>query len=209
LIILYVLLEFVCGSLMFSYWLGLAAKKDLHNLGDGNPGAFNLWHAAGPGLGILGVFLDFFKGYFPLVLLIDGGFIDGMAILPVAAAPVLGHVFSPFMKGRGGKGIAVTFGVWSAVSGFEVSLVYAVILALFTLIVRFIKKGKPASSEADGFMVTVGMLFLGFYLIFSSFPLYIYALWLCNLIIIIYANHKKLYKLSKTVFEKYHPNNTL
>lgn len=204
-IFFYILMEFLCGSLMFSYWLGLAAKKNLHDLGDGNPGAFNLWHAAGPKLGILGVFLDFFKGYFPLVLLISGGYIDGMAIVPVAAAPVLGHVFSPFMKGRGGKGIAVTFGVWSAVSGFEVSFVYAVILALFTVIVKIVKKGKSTSSEADGLMVSVGMLCLGFYLIFRSFPRYMYALWLFNLIIIIFSNHKKLYNLSKIIFEKYHP----
>lgn len=32
--------EFLCGALMFSYWLGKAARKDLRQVGDGNPGAF-------------------------------------------------------------------------------------------------------------------------------------------------------------------------
>lgn len=64
-IIIYVIIEFLCGSLMFSYWLGLVSKKDLSTVGDGNPGAFNLWKAAGYKLGLAGVFLDFMKGYFP------------------------------------------------------------------------------------------------------------------------------------------------
>lgn len=190
---------------MFSYWIGRAARKDLRKTGDGNPGAFNLWSTAGPGLGLLGVILDFIKGYFPLVMLLSGGYIKGMSIVPVAIAPVMGHVFSPFMKGRGGKGIAVTFGVWSAVTRFEVSFAYAVILAIFSMAAKLIKKGKPTSTEADGFMVVVGMLSLGLYLVYRPFfrHMHIFALWFCNLLVLIYTNRKKLYKLSKTIFEKY------
>lgn len=179
------------------------ARKDLRKTGDGNPGAFNLWHSTGPGLGLLGVFLDFIKGYFPLIMLLSGGYIKGMYIVPVAIAPVLGHVFSPFMKGRGGKGIAVTFGIWSAVTRFEVSFAYAVILAIFSMAAKLIKKGKPTSTEADGFMVVAGMLSLGLYLVYRSFLQHIFALWFGNLLILAYTNRKKLYKLSKIAFEKY------
>jgi glycerol-3-phosphate acyltransferase PlsY len=27
-------------------------------------------------------------------------------------APLLGHIFSPFLKFRGGKGLSTTFGIW-------------------------------------------------------------------------------------------------
>ena len=63
-IIIYVIIEFLCGSLMFSYWLGLVSKKDLSTVGDGNPGAF-ICEAAGYKLGLAGVFLDFMKDIFP------------------------------------------------------------------------------------------------------------------------------------------------
>lgn len=192
---------------MFSYWIGRLVKKDLRQVGDGNPGAFNLWHAAGPGMGLLGVFLDFSKGYFPLVVLLSGGYAKGMAIVPVAIAPILGHAFSPFLKGRGGKGIAVSFGVWSAVTRFEVSFVYAVILAVFLVAAKFINRGKSPSTEANAFMVTAGMLTLGLYLFYRGFHPHIFALWIGNLLILAYKNSKKLYKFSKrfskAVFEEY------
>ncbi len=196
-IVLFVLVEFLCGSLMFSYWLGLAVKKDLKAIGDGNPGAFNLWHAAGFKLGISGVILDFMKGYLPLVILYETGIIKEIYIVPVALAPILGHVFPPFTKFKGGKAIAVTFGVWSAITRFQVSLMLAIILAIIQLVVRRIKKGKPISSEADGVMVITGMLILGICLKVVDYPSYYFLLWLGNLIIFIYANRGKLYKFWK------------
>ena len=46
------LLCFLCGSLMFSYWIGLLIKLDIRQIGDGNPGAFNLWSGAGYKFGL-------------------------------------------------------------------------------------------------------------------------------------------------------------
>lgn len=195
-------LEFFCGSLMFSFWLGLAVKKDIRREGDGNPGAFNLWHAAGPFLGLLGILLDFLKGYFPLVLLIRSGAVTDMALVPVAVAPILGHAFSPFVKFRGGRSIAVTFGVWSAVSRFEASFALAVILAVLAAAFRLFGRGKPTTTEADGFMAVFGMLILGAYLYVRAFPGPYLLLWLLNLILFGYVNRHKLYKVLKTVSGK-------
>lgn len=207
-ILLFVAIEFLCGSLMFSYWMGLAIKKDLKQIGDGNPGAFNLWHAAGSKLGLLGIFLDFMKGYLPLVLLIRLGWISGMAIVPVAIAPIFGHAFSPFLKGKGGKAIAVTFGVWSAVSGFEISLAYAIILAIFLIVVKLFAKGKPTSTETDAFMVVLGMFALGIYLFLQAFTLPFIILWLLNLLLLTYTHREKLQKLIKSVYSKYKQEHT-
>lgn len=201
--VLYFIMEFLCGSLMFSYWLGLAAKKDLTKVGDGNPGAFNLWLAAGFKLGLLGVLLDFIKGYFPLVVLIGRDMISDLSIATVAFAPILGHAFSPFLRGRGGKAIAVTFGVWSAVTQFKVSLAYAIILAVLYVIARAVYKGENTPTETDGFMVVFGMWMLGFYLFFKAFPYYLRLLWLENSLLITYKNREKLQVFFKNVYSKY------
>src|SRR5690606_14820148 len=107
-------LAWLSGSLMFSYWLGCLKRRNLREVGDGNPGGVNLLKAVGIGWGLAGIALDFLKGYVPLVLLLWNGAVTGYELVPVAIAPVLGHAFSPFLKFQGGKAIAVTFGVWSA-----------------------------------------------------------------------------------------------
>ncbi|NLX70656.1 MAG: glycerol-3-phosphate acyltransferase [Clostridiales bacterium] len=207
-IILYIIIEFLFGSLMFSYWLGLACKKDLSTVGDGNPGAFNLWKAAGYKVGIAGVFLDFMKGYFPLVMLVNGNYVSGLSIAAVGIAPILGHAFSPFMKFKGGKAVAVSFGVWSAVTNFRCSFAYAVILAVLLLIAKFITKGESTTTEADGVMVVLGMWMLGFYIIAYRFPQFLVVLWLQNSILFTYKNKEKLLVFFKDIYSRYAGNDT-
>ncbi|WP_202621521.1 glycerol-3-phosphate acyltransferase [Anaerocolumna sedimenticola] len=196
-LLLFILIEYLCGSLMFSYWLGIAVKKDLKTIGDGNPGAFNLWHAAGYKMGLLGVLLDFMKGYLPLVLFYESGIINGYKLVPVALAPIFGHVFPAFTKFKGGKAIAVTFGVWSAISRFKVSLTFAILLAIIKILAGSISKRKPISSDADGVMVVYGMLIMGICLKVSGLQGYYMGVWLGNLIIFLYANRRKLYRFWK------------
>ncbi|GAB2696617.1 hypothetical protein GCM10027018_14700 [Paenibacillus thermoaerophilus] len=118
--------------------------------------------------------------------------VSGYAIVPVAAAPVLGHAFSPFLKGRGGKAIAVTFGVWSAATEFSASLAYAVILAVLLAAARWINKGRPTSAEADGFQVVFGMLLLSVYLAASGYSCAILGLWLVNSLLLVYTHRREL-----------------
>lgn len=190
-ILLLTAVEFLCGSLMFSYWLGRAAHKDLKAVGDGNPGAFNLWSAAGYKLGLAGVALDFLKGYVPLVWIAGSGTVHGYGMVAVAAAPVAGHAFSPFLKFKGGKAIAVTFGVWSALTRFEVSLALAVILALLLIASKLMSR-RPLSTEASGFQVVAGFMLVSVYLIARGFPGPYLCIWFVNLLILVYTNKRKL-----------------
>ncbi|MFX3636995.1 MAG: glycerol-3-phosphate acyltransferase [Candidatus Pristimantibacillus sp.] len=194
--------SFLSGSLMFSYWLGLVSRKNLKVVGDGNPGALNLWKAAGYKLGIIGVLLDFLKGYLPLLWIIGSDYGRGYLIIPLAIAPIAGHAFSPFLKGKGGKAIAVTFGVWSALTTFEVSLVYAVILALFAAVNRLIYRNRPKSTETDGLQVVCGMLLLSLYLYMRVFGAAILLVWLGNLVILIYTHRVELAVWLKKNFNK-------
>jgi len=199
-IIVLTLVEFMCGSLMFSYWLGRFARKDLKMIGDGNPGAFNLWSAAGYKLGLAGVFLDFLKGYLPLVLFMECRWVHGYGIVLIAAAPIAGHAFSPFLKFKGGKAIAVTFGVWSALTQFEVSLVYAIILAILKLIFIQIRKSSPhqtSASQTDAFQAVFGMLLLCGYLYLRYFSMPFFVIGCLNFLILCYTNKQKLAALLK------------
>jgi len=81
---------------------------DLRRTGSGNPGATNVGRALGPRWAVLVGALDILKGFVPAVLF---GYLGGQTAGEVAGlAAVLGHITSPFLKGRGGKGVATTLG---------------------------------------------------------------------------------------------------
>lgn len=206
-IIVWTACAFVSGSFMFSYWLGLMARHNLKSIGDGNPGALNLWKAAGYRIGLAGIAMDFLKGYLILIWILgpnlDQARVQGFGIIPVALAPILGHAFSPFLKGQGGKAIAVTFGVWSALTKFEASFVLAVILALSMAVTKMLMKGKPISSMADGLQVALGVLLLGVYLYVRGFAEPLLWIWLGNMALIVYKHRKELiYYLIKKQLEQ-------
>jgi glycerol-3-phosphate acyltransferase PlsY len=191
-IILLTACSFLSGSLMFSYWLGKLSKKNLRTVGDGNPGALNLWKAGGYKFGIAGVLLDFLKGYVPLLLMIGSGYDEGYLLVPLAIAPIAGHAFSPFLKGKGGKAIAVTFGVWSALTGFEVALAYAVVLALFMALNRLIVRNRLTSAQSDGLQVVSGMLLLSVYLYMRMFSAAMLWIWFGNFVILVYTHRVEI-----------------
>ncbi|THF84591.1 glycerol-3-phosphate acyltransferase [Cohnella fermenti] len=191
-IIVWVLIAFLAGSLMFSYWLGLLANVNLRRVGDGNPGAANLWGSAGYAYGLAGVALDFLKGYLPVLLLQQTTSISGFKLFLVALAPIVGHCFSPFLGGKGGKGIAVTFGVWSALTAFSASLAYAVILALLWLLFRWMHRGRPMTSEVNALQVVIGMVLLVIFLFRGSYEATILWIWLGNLALLLFAHRREL-----------------
>jgi glycerol-3-phosphate acyltransferase PlsY len=80
---------------------------DLTDVGSGNPGATNAARAMGKKLGIVVGLLDFLKGLIPALLF--ARYSVGAAEVAGFAA-VVGHITSPFLRGRGGKGVATTLG---------------------------------------------------------------------------------------------------
>jgi glycerol-3-phosphate acyltransferase PlsY len=109
---LLVLCAFGLGACPFSLWIGRwLLGKDIRDYGDGNPGAANVFRAGGRKSGFLAVFLDIAKGV-PFVFLAHSFFkLPEAAVLGVAMSAILGHAFSPLLQLKGGKAVAVTFGV--------------------------------------------------------------------------------------------------
>lgn len=88
----------------------LAARRrgvDLRGIGSGNPGAANVGRALGRRTGVVVAVLDVLKG---AVLAAAFGAVDHRAGLLAGFAAVLGHVTSPLLRGRGGKGVATAAG---------------------------------------------------------------------------------------------------
>lgn len=99
---------YVIGAINPAALIARAFDIDLHRVGSGNPGATNVGRALGPRWAILVGFLDIAKGFVPAITF---SLLVGQTTGEVAGvAAVLGHVTSPFLRGRGGKGVATTLG---------------------------------------------------------------------------------------------------
>ncbi len=103
----------LCGSILFSRYLPKWIKKvDIVALSDDhNPGTANAMQYAGIPVGLLCLLGDIFKGVMPVHIALRLGLESGCLFSLIMAAPVLGHAFSLYHRGRGGKAIAVSFGV--------------------------------------------------------------------------------------------------
>jgi glycerol-3-phosphate acyltransferase PlsY len=119
-------------SVLVGRWL---LGKDIRDYGDGNPGAANVFRAGGQKAGYLAVFLDVAKGV-PFVLLAGASFgLPSLSIVAVGVSAVLGHAFSPFLGWRGGKAVAVTFGVLLALPTHEVLLAFIACIVIGALVI--------------------------------------------------------------------------
>ena len=94
-----VFIAFLCGSLPFSVWLGKwFVGVDVRQYGDGNPGSANVFRAGNKVVGLVALLLDVAKGAAPVGLSYYTLGIRGIPMYLIAIAPILGHVFSPFLK---------------------------------------------------------------------------------------------------------------
>lgn len=109
----YTALGYLAGSILFGRLVPLAVKGvDVEEASaDGNPGTFNAFACGGVFCGILVLLLDLLKGILPVWVCARRIGMESWGFAFVMAAPVFGHAHSLFQKGKGGKAIAVTFGV--------------------------------------------------------------------------------------------------
>ena len=154
-ILFWFLFAFLCGSIPFALLLGrLFARQDIRSVGDGNPGGTNALKAGGLKVGIPAILLEIGKGFLPVWLAQRYG-IHGWSLIPVALAPVLGHVFSPFLKFHGGKALGATGGVWVALIGLWAFPVYASLALTLTLL-----QTEHSWSACAGMLALVGYAIL-------------------------------------------------
>lgn len=126
---------FLLGAVPFGYLLGRAAGIDVRRVGSGNIGAANLLRSVGRSAAAFTLLLDAGKGAIPVALARWAGLAPEWQAA-VAGAAVLGHIYTPFLGFRGGKGVATTLGAL-VVGSWPVALAALAIWLVTAALFRF------------------------------------------------------------------------
>jgi glycerol-3-phosphate acyltransferase PlsY len=121
---------YLLGGCPFSLWIGQwGLRKDIREYGDGNPGAVNVFRAGDVKAGLIAVTVDIGKG-FPFVFIAHFYFgLSELLVVIVGISAILGHAFSPFLRFKGGKAIAVTGGVLLALPQYQLLFLFIIFIA--------------------------------------------------------------------------------
>lgn len=135
--------SYLIGNINFAIIISKLKKRDIRNLGSGNPGTLNMSRNFGLKIGVLTLLLDILKGALPAFL---GSIIyrnmyfvgtslpiSQIAMVGCGFFAVLGHIFPVFMRFKGGKGIATTIGVFFVCNPL-VALISGILAIVFILI---------------------------------------------------------------------------
>ncbi len=143
----WVVLAIVIGSIPFGWLVGKLGGIDVTKLGSQNIGMTNVWRLMGWKAGVTVFILDMLKGLVPILALgycqthMPEGLVPlawqaGMGMV-IGLACVLGHTFSPWLKFKGGKGIATGCGVAIGLFGWlmiPVLLIFVATVAITRMI---------------------------------------------------------------------------
>lgn len=145
--ILLCLLAFFLGSVPFGFVAGKLRGIDLREQGSKNIGATNTLRVLGKGPGIAVLLLDTFKGYLP-VLIAQQAQVNSWWIVAVGLSAILGHIYSPFVRFKGGKGVATSLGVLIGLSPIVAGLTLLAFL-IPTVITRYVSLGSLCGAIAQ------------------------------------------------------------
>jgi len=151
--------SYLLGAVPFGYLVAKAvAGVDVRTVGSGNVGATNVRRAAGNAAGAAVLVLDIAKGFvpafffpalfFPSLPATTAGVVCGLGA-------ILGHVFTVFLRLRGGKGVATGCGVAFGLAPLQAVIalgVFGVVVAVW----RYISLGSMTAAVA--FLVVLVLL---------------------------------------------------
>ena len=145
---------FFIGSISPATLIARLRHADLRQ-GSGNPGATNVGRVLGVRWGVLVGLLDVLKGLLPTLLAL--WLVDRLTAYVVGLALVLGHVLSPFLRGRGGKGVATSLGAILAVfPWFAAGMLVA--FALMLLRTRWVAGSSIVAAGLLGLYAVIAIL---------------------------------------------------
>ena len=125
-------LPFFISSIPFGYVIGKLKGVDIRQHGSGNIGATNVSRVLGKKFGALVLILDALKGVLSVLAVKLSGLPLEYQVLAGLFA-VLGHCFSPFLRFKGGKGVATGLGAFIVISPKITLLAFFIFLAVFLL----------------------------------------------------------------------------
>lgn len=149
------LVAYLIGAIPFSFLIAKMWGIDIRKIGSGNIGATNVARNAGAVAGTLAYVLDIGKGmlaaYFVSLLQKDHIADSQMGLLLIPyLMPIIGHTFPVYLGFKGGKGVAVSAGVFL----FLIPIPLLLVVSLF-LIVFFSSKMISLASLTSAFFLPV------------------------------------------------------
>lgn len=186
---------FLCGSIPFGLIVvKLLGEGDVRAQGSGNIGATNVSRVAGKGAGVFVLLLDVGKGIVPVLLARRAGIPE--AFLPwVGFGAVAGHVFSPWLRFKGGKGVATALGILLAVQWRLGALPLAFFVAALWL-TRQVSLGSILAAlmlPLEVALLALSGPYGGFRALGEHAP-YLMA-WVCIAVLVIAKHHENIHRL--------------
>jgi acyl phosphate:glycerol-3-phosphate acyltransferase len=139
---------FLMGSIPFGWLLALGVGRgDVRKAGSGNIGATNVLRVAGPAVAAWTLLLDAAKGAAAVALASAIGHGSGISCQAACLGAVAGHVFSPWLAFRGGKGAATGAGALAVLAPLPLAASLAVFGGVVA-ITRRVSAGSLAAAAA-------------------------------------------------------------
>ena len=177
-----IIVSYLLGSVPFGLIIARAHGKDLRNIGSGNIGATNLSRALGRKWAYFCFCLDVLKGMLPMLVgikLISAppNIAELFLWLAAGTAAVLGHIFPIYIKFKGGKGVATSFGVALGLWPYYTvcATVSMVIWAVVVLAKRYISLASIVASIAFPIVLILAILLVPTWNLANLWPLFIAA----------------------------------
>lgn len=137
--VFWILIAYLIGSVPTGYLVAKQVSKiDIREHGSKNVGATNVFRVVGKGWGVAVLIADILKGWLVTAIVVpsSGGFLElSLAIKQflLGAAAIAGHTWSPWLKLKGGKGVATSCGALLGIFPFATVLTLLIWTAVFMI----------------------------------------------------------------------------
>ncbi|MBO4709442.1 MAG: glycerol-3-phosphate 1-O-acyltransferase PlsY [Kiritimatiellae bacterium] len=149
---------YLVGGIPFGFLIGKARGVDVRTVGSKNIGATNVFRTVGKKWGLIAFACDVLKGLLPTLAARHFAAEPSWLPLAVGVMCVVGHMLTPYMKFKGGKGVATAFGMLIGLAPALVGTAFALFAVVFA-ISHYISLGSI--SAAAFLMVAVWFPILG------------------------------------------------
>ncbi|MHC4587505.1 MAG: glycerol-3-phosphate 1-O-acyltransferase PlsY [Planctomycetota bacterium] len=172
---------YLLGSIPFGLLIAKAHGKDLRSIGSGNIGATNVSRALGRKWAYVCFVLDVLKGMIPMLVIMfiakPAGVVMLLLWLVVGCAAIVGHIFPIYLKFKGGKGVATSFGIalglWPY---YTICALFAIaIWAVVVLIWRYVSLASILGSVSFPVVLILTIILKPGWDLFTLWPLLVTA----------------------------------
>ena len=172
---------YLLGSIPFGLLIAKAHGKDLRSIGSGNIGATNVSRALGRKWAYVCFALDVLKGMVPMLVIMfiakPAGVVMLLLWLVVGCAAISGHIFPIYLKFKGGKGVATSFGIALGLWPYYTicALFTIAIWAVVVLIWRYVSLASIVGSVSFPVVLILAIILKPGWDFFSLWPLLVAA----------------------------------